>query len=171
MLRISGGSPQYYWGIDPGLYGAIAVVSDAGELVTVLDTPIIKIKKGKKRRTEYDLANLVFALRSLAAPKIVGLEQVHSMPGQGVHSMFLMGEGLGIWKACIAMLQVPAEYIPPQRWKQLMLGDMIKGKNSAIVRATRLFPKSAQYFARMKDDGRAEACLIAEYVRRVYGKD
>jgi crossover junction endodeoxyribonuclease RuvC len=100
-------------------------------------------------------------------PLTVGLELVHAMPGQGVTSMFSMGRGVGIWEGILAGLRIPFDTVTPQAWKKLLLG---KGagddKNASILRAQALIPGAAEYLSRAKDDGRAEAMLIAEYFRR-----
>ena len=52
----------------------------------------------------------------------------------------------------------------PQRWKKaLSLGQ---GKDAARARASQLLPAHAHYWQRVKDDGRAEAALIAVYGQR-----
>jgi crossover junction endodeoxyribonuclease RuvC len=103
---------------------------------------------------------------------VVGLEEVHAMPGQGVTSMFSMGKGSGLWEGIITALGMPLVRIPPQRWKKEMLADgRGKDKQASIVRALELFPEAASHMARKKDEGRAEAILIAEYLRRTNDYD
>jgi hypothetical protein len=46
-------------GIDPGLSGAIAIINEqrlGKDEVVVYDTPTITFKKGKKNKTEYNIA-------------------------------------------------------------------------------------------------------------------
>lgn len=92
----------------------------------------------------------------------VAIEQVHAMPKQGVSSMFRMGQGLGLWEGICAGMGLPVELVPPQRWKKAMLsagGGSDKGVS--IARAQQLMPEAAEFLTRKKDDGRAEALLIA----------
>jgi hypothetical protein len=44
-------------------------------------------------------------------------------------------------------------------------------KDNSRVKAMELFPALTDDLARVKDDGRAEAVLLAEYGRRLYSKD
>ena len=59
-------------------------------------------------------------------------------------------------------LGLPLERVRPSAWKMAM---GLRGKPKAASRgmATELFPDFADQFRRVKDDGRAEAALIARY--------
>ncbi len=166
-------SKDIYVGIDPGLHGALAAVSGGGEFIGVWDTSVLSVKRGRKNKTVYIPTQMAQTLRNLlVSPKnrvrVVGLEFIHSMPGQGVSSMFSMGQGFGIWEGVTAALGLPTEYVTPQRWKKTMLGvGSGTDKPASIVKALALFPSAEGYLKRKKDDGRAEAILIAEYFRRV----
>jgi crossover junction endodeoxyribonuclease RuvC len=159
---------KLYIGIDPGLHGAIAALKDH-KCIGLWDTPTTIVKRGKKNHTVYlpaSMASILKYLRENYDP-VVGLEEVHAMPGQGVTSMFSMGKGSGLWEGIITALGMPLIRIPPQRWKKEMLADgRGKDKQASIVRALELFPEAAPQLARKKDEGRAEAILIAEYLRR-----
>ena len=48
-----------------------------------------------------------------------------------------------------------------------MMADMGKDKDASRLRAIQLFPVVANRLDRKKDDGRAEALLLAEYGRRL----
>ena len=99
-----------------------------------------------------------------AAIAVVGFEQVHSMPQEGVSSSFSFGRGVGQWEGIISALQLPIEYVTPQVWKKALgLGH---DKNASILKAQQLLPAAAPFLTLVKHDGRAEACLIAEYFRR-----
>jgi crossover junction endodeoxyribonuclease RuvC len=164
-----------YLGIDPGLDGALAYIKFCGDHVQphveVVDTPTVTVKRtGGRKKREYDLAAMSKTLSALAIPRHhemrAVIEKVHAMPGQGVASMFSMGYGCGLWEGLLSGLGIPYERVAPQRWQKLMLADEGKGKDAARLQAQRLFPQYAHLFARKKDDGRADALLIAEYGRR-----
>ncbi len=146
-------------GIDPGLSGAVAVLS-AGRAAIVFDVPTIAV--GKKR--EYNVPEMADILRCWR-PDHVYIEKVHSMPKQGVASSFNFGKGFGLWLGIVAALEIPHTLVTPQRWKGKMLDGQRKGKGDARLRATQLFPELAGSLTRVKDDGRAEALLIAAYGR------
>ena len=81
------------------------------------------------------------------------------MPGQGVSSMFQFGRGVGMYEGVLAALQVPITYVTPQAWQKAVSAR--EGKDAGRARAAELFPAYAQMFARKKDDGRADAALMA----------
>jgi crossover junction endodeoxyribonuclease RuvC len=89
------------------------------------------------------------------------IEKVHAMPGQGVSSMFSFGRAAGIVEGVLAGLSVSFELIPPATWIKSM--RTFGGKDGSRQRAQELFPDYAHLFARKKDDGRAEAALLACY--------
>jgi len=145
-------------GIDPGLTGAVAIIN--GGNVIFHDTPTIKMKNGKKTKTEFlpaEMADL-FIRENV---EHVYIEQVSARPGQGVTSMFSFGKGYGIWIGILAALKIPYTFITPQAWKKHMMQGM-KDKDAARIRAQQLYPSTTQELSREKDIGRADALLIAE---------
>lgn len=157
-----------YIGIDPGLSGAVAIID--GTEVKLFDAPTAETGKGTKR--DYLIPNMAQIIRN-AVPyeedsAFVVIEAVHSMPKQGVASSFSFGRGLGIWEGIVAAYAIPYAKVAPQTWKKAMLADMPRdSKDSSRIAATRLFPNAADMLSRKKDDGRAEALLMAEYGRRL----
>ena len=53
----------------------------------------------------------------------VFIEKVHSMPGQGVASMFNFGKGYGIWIGILAALKISKTLVTPQEWKKEMMSE------------------------------------------------
>jgi crossover junction endodeoxyribonuclease RuvC len=143
-------------GIDPGLDGAIAVIGDAGE-VTVDDMPVLTLARGGKTKREID----VHALASILSQHIdhAVVEQVNSMPKQGVSSVFAFGKSYGIVIGVLGALRVPMTLVVPRVWKSAMRAPSVK--DGARARASQLLPKSTHLWMRKRDDGRAEACLLA----------
>jgi len=72
-----------------------------------------------------------------------------------------------MWEGIIATLGLSLEMPSPQRWKKEMLADQGKEKDASRFKAMQLFPTVAGQLNRKKDDGRAEALLMAEYGRRL----
>ena len=157
-----------YIGIDPGLTGAIVAIMDNEIVVT--DTTTISTKVGKKNKTLYDVQGMVAALKEFTDSKYdvrVALEKVHSMKGQGVASTFSTGEGFGLWKGIITAMGFSMQLVTPQAWKKVMMdGTTGKDKDADRLRAIELFPEAYDKLQRKKDHGRADALLIAEYLRR-----
>lgn len=166
-----------YIGIDPGLSGAVAIMDDTADFpdktrVQVFDTPTMVVSGIKDKRV-YNTAAMAQLLQPYSvllgttSMALVVLESVHSMPKQGVASSFSFGQGLGMWQGIIAALGLPLEMPSPQRWKKEMLADQGKEKSASRYKAMQLFPSIASQFSRVKDDGRAEALLMAEYGKRL----
>lgn len=154
-------------GIDPGLSGAIAGIKKNGEL-WVLKVPTFKNAKGKTKYLIGEMVNI------LEGENITGvaLESVHAMPGQGVTSMFSMGQGLGIWQGVLTALKIPFVMVPPQTWqKAVLVGFKRKAgeaKQASIKNARRKFPKfSFLRTPRCKkiDDGMTDATNLALYAK------
>jgi len=159
-----------YIGIDPGLDGAMAVLFGLPDSRPIIfDTPTLVIGRNGKNKREYNLREMATRFRPYTfAPVLVYIEQVHSMPGQGVRSMFSMGYGVGAWEGLLAGFNFSYTRVHPQRWKKVMLDGMGHDKDAGRLRAMQLFPGIADQLARKKDDGRADALLIAEYGRRLH---
>lgn len=158
-------SLKFYAGVDPGLDGAIALFEPVNSLLHVWDMPTVEIlvTGKKKRRVDlHALARLIMQHHLVIAKGAI--EEVGAMPGQGVTSMFNFG-----WSACapemaMACFGVPYLTIPPSRWKrQMRIG---KDKEGARREASRLLPQHAANWARKKDDGRAEATLLAYWLAK-----
>lgn len=146
-------------GIDPGLDGAIALLDTDEARIIVHDMPTGVITKSKTKR--YILAEQLADILDKPAITVVWLEQVSSSPQQGVVSAFSFGEGFGIVKGVCAALRIPIWMVPPATWKRRM--QCPREKTEARGRAMQLFPKNGGVFDAKKDDGRAEACIIALY--------
>lgn len=151
-------------GIDPGISGALAWVSDEGFLLSAMDMPTIEVN-GKHKVNCHVLASEL----SFRKPKMVVLEEVGAMPGQGVTSMFNFGYSAGILLGICAGLGIPTVFYRPAVWKRQ--AGVPADKGAARQMAQRLWPGS-RAFDRVKDHGRAEAALLARwYATRVCGND
>lgn len=149
-------------GIDPGATGAVAILDLVSQDLVVIDMPIAKIKRGPRTVNQVDAVCLANLLRPhVEEGDIAIIEKVHSMPGQGVVSTFSFGRAAGILEGVLAALGVPFSLIPPATWTKAM--RLYGGKDGSRARAQELFPEKAHLFARKKDDGRADATLIACY--------
>jgi crossover junction endodeoxyribonuclease RuvC len=144
-------------GIDCGLNGAIAVLVD-GQLVSVHDMPTLTVDINKKSKRQVS-PNLLAILIESIKPDSAIVERPAARPGQGVTAMFGFGRSLGVVEGVLAGLSVPVTYVAPATWTKAM--GKAAGKDASRQRAIELFPAMSEYFKRVKDDGRAEATLIA----------
>ena len=144
-------------GLDPGLTGALAIVSEHGVLF-VDDLPVHQIHAGKKTRAELDLGGLRELMTSHAYDHVF-IEQVAARPGQGVTSMFRFGLTAGQIIGLVAGLRVPYSLVLPQRGQRI--ASCGPAPDEARRRAGQLYPDAVQYLTRKRDAGRADAILIA----------
>ena len=144
-------------GIDPGISGAIAWVSDDGHLIGVADMPTVEVVGKKKVSPQM----LVAMLEDYDDVKMVAIEDVHALPGQGVTSMFSFGYSAGILAGVCAGLRMPMSFYRPSVWKRA--AGVPADKGAARQMAQRFWP-GCRDFDRVKDDGRAESALLARWV-------
>jgi hypothetical protein len=64
-------------------------------------------------------------------------------------------------KACLFFAGVPTNEVPPATWKKHF--GLSTDKDASRAYASSVFPDQSNLWARKKDDGRAEAALIAYY--------
>ena len=143
-------------GIDPGISGALAWVSDDGFLLSAMDMPTLEVN-GKMKVNPHILASDL----SFRKPKIAVIEDVGAMPGQGVSSMFNFGYSAGILAGVCAGLGIPTVFYRPAVWKRQ--AGVPTDKGAARQQAQRFWPGS-RAFDRVRDHGRAEAALLARWV-------
>jgi crossover junction endodeoxyribonuclease RuvC len=156
-------------GIDPGLSGAVAILDvELGALV-VEDMPTFSLVRNSKTKREVNAVELARIVDAAQADYAV-VEAVSSMPGQGVSSVFAFGKGYGVVLGVVGANYLKLVSPSPALWKRV-LGLSGKGKDASRAMATNLFPHHAGIFARVKDDGRAEATLLAVYGARVIEKE
>jgi len=89
---------------------------------------------------------------------------VAARPGQSAPATFRFGQGYGAIEMALAAHKIPVQYVTPSQWKKHF--GLSKDKGASRGLATQRFPSHASDFQRVKDDGRAEAALIA-----LYGKE
>jgi len=154
---------KYFIGIDPGVSGAIAILNSEGQLA-VFNAPTVEMKVGKALKRRISPEILVSMLQPFTIEASAWVEQVSARPGQGVSSMFAFGESYGLVKGILAGLQIQTNTVTPNAWKKAM--QLNAGKDASRAKAAQMWPQQAGEFSRVKDDGKAEAALIAEYGRR-----
>ena len=154
-----------YIGIDPGLTGALAHLSPAG-IIRARDLPVLQTRKGGKNTLDvHATVSLLHYLADVSGPDLtVILEEVNSMPKQGVVSTFTFGRTFGQLEGVIVGLGLKLHMVRPAVWKKVM--GVSADKDGARLAASRAFPEAADQWSRKKDHGRAEAALLALYGAR-----
>lgn len=143
-------------GVDPGLSGAMALYDVDGTL-EIVDMPTLQLKK--RVVDEYALARIIDNWSSRI--REVWLEQVGTRPGEGAVGAFTFGRGYGLIRGVCAANFLSIIDVTPATWKRAL--RVPAEKDGARAAASRAFPRHAEMWARVKDDGRAEAALIARY--------
>lgn len=149
-----------YVGLDPGKKGAMA-------LIHVFDNPKMPYSV---RIVPFDPKEYISTITDIGPSYDIKccIEQVHSLPREGVKSVFSFGQNYGWITGILDAFGIPYQAVPPNKWKReysLIGAD----KKQSIEVCHRLFPQvSLKRTERCKkdDDNFAEALLMAEYCRR-----
>lgn len=159
-------------GIDPGLTGAIALV-DGERALGVWDIPTAG--EGASRTVCAPLlADLLGNVLDEAEMRSEGrteategrlpvvMEWVSAMPKQGVSSTFRFGQAVGVLEGVVGAKHWPISRVRPHHWKTFWKLTR-KEKDAARALAIDVYPELAHMLTRKKDQGRAEALLIAGF--------
>jgi crossover junction endodeoxyribonuclease RuvC len=153
-------------GVDPGLSGAIGILNE-GRYVDVVDMPIVSKGSGSVKN-EVDPSGLIKILRNYAPVDeyvMVVLERVNAMPGQGVSSVFSLGDSFGCARSAIAACRFEMTYIAPTQWKKHF--KLTSDKEMSRALAIRMFPDAPLNLKKHSD--RAEALLMARWLHETKG--
>jgi hypothetical protein len=164
-----------YIGIDPGLTGAIALVSHG--LLEVEDIPVCASGQGGSMGKHVDARNLAALLREWSARHGFAMRCVRAVLERPIPNATRPGgrtapavtiaqqfETYGAIRGVLATLGIEAHFVTPQGWKK---GFGLKGGDNAKVEARRcamrLYERATPQLSRVKDHNRAESILIAHY--------
>lgn len=146
-------------GVDPGRTGGLASVEMRGGVPFLLGAMRMPIVAAKSKVTLDARTFLDFVYKGSTAV----IENVHAMPKQGVSSSFQFGRMFGAIEACCYESCERVTYVEPGTWKRkLGLGSV---KQASRDLASRTFGQDMgkKFWPLAKDDGVAEAALIAYY--------
>ena len=162
----------YVIGIDPGLTGALALITQE-RLVHLVDLPTMaEGKAGKTMLNAYHLGKMVNWAQQQAGVHtlVAAVERVNAMPSipgkdgirrtLGAASGFSLGRSLGIIEGVLGTCEVPCELVSPGVWKRHF--NLGSDKEESRARAIRLYPTAELHLK--KHHGRAEALLLARYI-------
>ena len=153
-----------YIGIDPGSAGCVAIIDDDNTVLTIKDLD-------KDYHTYWCIQQYLADIEGFYEETYAAVEDVCGRPGQScqANTTFMKLAGM----AELAGYSIASEFIKvkPQVWKK-HFGLITKGltkterKHLSIDLAKKLFPAVADQLTASKD-GRAEALLIARYMKDV----
>jgi Holliday junction resolvasome RuvABC endonuclease subunit len=146
--------PNAWIGVDPGsTTGAYAILRENGNYDI------------EEWEDEYRFASDIAEWKEMYRIYFAVVEAVHSMPKQGVSSVFKFGTSYGLARGVLAAHSIRVELITPQTWQKAMLhnADGPNTKTRSICAARRNFPdlqlKKTQH-------GKSDAILMALYAMR-----
>lgn len=176
-------------GIDPGLSGAVVIISPDGQ-VRAWDMPVIEMKIRKKTKMgtknvpdEHGmvtiLSGLLASLQYAATSVHVTLEKVNAMPSfgpggrrtMGATSMFNFGFGYGLWCMALTATKLSHDRVHSATWKAAILKGTNKDDGAVAQVAGQLYPAANQLLRGPRGGlimGRVDALLLAEYGRRMH---
>jgi hypothetical protein len=147
-------------GVDIGNTGAIALLTEAGELVDVVDMPTLN--DGPRHRATINAPLLAAIVAGAPSVRIAYVELVGPRPGEGSAGAFSFGRARGVAEGVLAAAGVPVQLLAPAAWKRAVgIPPGRDQKDLARSKAIARWPARAGLFERVKDADRAEACLIA----------
>lgn len=117
-------------GIDPGKNGGIAIKTND-------ETSVLSMSN----KTEMDIWEWMV---DQPRPTMCYIEKVHSMPGQGVKSMFSFGQNYGFLRGLLIARGVPFEEVLPNTWQDYMKVKLTTAKKNEIDREVARLPKEKQ---------------------------
>ena|SRR3990167_2802190 len=140
---------RVFIGIDPGVAGGVAILGEAGDVLSATKMP----------ETDRDVLEAVRSGKDYGLP-VATVEFVRSSPQMGVRSAWTFGVGYGRLRMALMASEIPFEEVTPRKWQAAMRCLTGGDKNVSKARAQELFPGTKV------THNIADALLIAEYGRR-----
>ena len=161
-----------FGGIDPGFTGAVGIIDDKGNMIDVIDCPLLIVKTGKHKivnlkrveetRKRVSGTLLTEILRPYKDIPFI-IEHSQSMPGQGSVSTFNYGEGYGVYRGVLEALGINYIEVNASIWKNKM--KLNSDKYYSIEKARELIMGCKDKVKLRKHDGRAESLLLSLYLK------
>ena len=143
--------PDLFIGIDPGKSGGIAAITPGTSMAY------------KCPGTVADMTNMLLNLCDLGNNPFCVIESVHSMPGQGVKSVFTFGYNYGNWIGILSALQLPYIQVTPIKWMKHYSSTRPKDKTA---RKNYLKHLAQQRYPTLNTTlATADAILLAHYAK------
>lgn len=175
-------------GVDVGLSGAIAAIIEGQPMPCLWDMPTRMVTRGEKNRRVLDTTKIRSLFAKLQAqfdlcvmierpqmrPAVWPGDRPHKCSNCGKDHLFVQ-QGLvsqamflGQYERIAGQLEglgIPFDDIHPATWKK----DVFHGRSEKVdsrMLAGQLYPTVADKLTLKKNDGLAEALLLADYVKR-----
>ena len=154
---------KYYIGIDPGSKGAMAIIDNEGNVADIIDID---------NNVDTYSGLIIQFIDQLDKDFYIAVEDVCGRPGQSCAANTTFMKLAGYAELVGDLMSTECIKVKPQVWKKhlglIFHKDMSKTekKHKSIELAKELFPAVADQLTASKD-GRAEALLIARYMKDV----
>lgn len=135
-------------GIDPGVKGAIAIYDTAERRVSVVDMPDT-------------IAGVASCIAGLPAVRVCVIEKPYYPKIIGTPNVAKIASAYGRIVMALHIKGTPIVEVAPAEWKAAL--NLSSHKAASRDKAGQIFPDDAELFLRVRDDGRAEAALLAWY--------
>lgn len=152
-------------GVDPGLSGGIVAIDSDLNLLGKFVMPTTA-----KKLLDLLAVCKIFLVFLPEGEKVkVFLEEVHSMPKQGVASSFKFGRVFGAIEGVLTALNIPYELVSPQKWQNKIhvgIKKELPPKKRSSIAVSKLFPRldlRATERCKKPHEGLVDALLIAMY--------
>ncbi len=172
----------YYVGIDPGRAGAVAIIDETGTYVRAFPMPEPRILFLELSRRREALSEMLVVIED--APTFGGMGQKGDpeKAQQGARTAAVQQRNVGQVVGVVACTGLPYRLVPPITWKSAMHLTLnaedrrILPENATRDQRTQLLKGKSLEMARnwfpdaplklQKDEAKAEALLLAEWLRR-----
>ena len=159
-----------YFGIDPGLTGGLALIDDDKKLLNVISMPFGKVGSHNQMNI-HDVGLWIAKCGQIyAGNALVGIEEQQARNVEGRGSIARHHRAWGLLEGYCHGLGFQVVTLRAVDWQRAMKMKPIKDskdrKEASRRRVQDLYPDQSEHFTRVKDDGRAEAVLIALAARK-----
>lgn len=164
MERMNTQFERVFVGIDNGVSGAITILSQSGEVILHIKTPVkncLNYTKKKAFHNRVDIPRLDNALLIVYHNSFCMIERPMINPMRWVASVSAI-RCLEATEIVLEKRQIPYQFIDSKEWQKVLLPSGLKGdqlKKAADDVGKRLFPKLKIV--------NSDSLLIAEYCRRI----
>ena len=170
---------KYFLGINPGKEGAFVIINEHSQIVEKIGMPLIGTEYNKKY-----IKDIILGREYVH----IGLENPQHMFGGSKSSAVSLGGCVKLIEGMLFAFEIPHTLVRPKDWqsetwkhisKQYKPGTekkVVDTKATSILAAINIWPVEDFHLtnkgskSKNINDGMIDACLIAEYVRRMYGK-
>ena len=147
---------KFILGIDPGMTGAMSIIDEHGNFMVCED-----LAGTDGRLNVAEAVNWIEQYHSGPFPiSMAVIENVGSMPKQGVSTTFKFGRAAGTCEGMVQTLRLPMDLITPAKWKQQMKMAK-KDKDYPRQWCQKRWPKVDAFDLKGKGQARADATCIA----------